>query len=157
MEEFEKIYLKYYDSVFRYVRSLCRNEVMADEITQDTFLKALKYIDTFRGECELQAWLCRIARNHFYTMAKHRSRMTEISSELFLQEKSIEEKLLDRESAFQIHGVLHRLEEPYKEVFWMRTFGELSFKEIGRLFQRTENWARVTYYRAKIKIKEEIK
>lgn len=66
-------------------------------------------------------------------------------------------KVFDKETAFEIHKVLHQLSEPYKEVFWMRTFGELSFAEIGNLFGKTESWARVTYHRAKLRIKEDMK
>ena len=66
------------------------------------------------------------------------------------------DSIITKESAFEIHKILHKLEEPYKEVFSLRTFGELSFKQIGELFEKTESWARVTYYRAKVKIKEEL-
>ena len=71
--------------------------------------------------------------------------------------RDIEQELANKEAAGQIHEVLHKLEEPYKEVFWMRTFADMSFKEIGSIFKKTESWARVTYYRAKIKVKEALK
>ncbi len=154
MKDFEKIYSEYYDSVFRYVLSLCRNEQWAEEITQEAFFKALKSIDTFRGECKLSVWLCQIAKNTFYTAAKRQQRQTDYPLELIPYDETIEQKIYDKETAFQIHKLLHTLEEPYKEVFWMRTFGELPFKEIGILFGKTESWARVTYHRAKMKIKE---
>ncbi len=156
MKDFEKIYSEYYDSVFRYVLSLCRNEQWAEEITQEAFFKALKSIDTFRGECKLSVWLCQIAKNTFYTAAKRQQRQADYPLELIPSDETIEQKIYDKETAFQIHKLLHTLEEPYKEVFWMRTFGELPFKEIGILFGKTESWARVTYHRAKMKIKEGI-
>ena len=77
--------------------------------------------------------------------------------DLLADDKSIEEDFSDREMAFAIHKILHALDEPYKEVFSLRTFGELSFKQIAELFGRTETWARVTYHRARLKIKEELK
>ncbi len=157
MEDFEKIYSEYYDTVFQYVLSLCRDEVLAEEITQEAFFKALKSIDTFRGECKLSVWLCQIAKNTFYTAAKRQQRQVEYALELIQSEESIAQEISDKETSFQIHRLLHALDEPYKEVFWMRTFGELSFREIGVLFGKTESWARVTYHRAKMKIKEGVK
>ena len=157
MKDFEKIYSEYYDVVFQYALSLCKNEQWAEEITQDAFFKALKSIDTFRGECKLSVWLCQIAKNTFYTSAKRQQRQVDYPLEIVPSEVAIEKKLLDKETALQIHNVLHLLDEPYKEVFWMRTFGELSFKEIGMLLGKTESWARVTYHRARMKIKEEVK
>uniref|UniRef100_UPI004055FB3C RNA polymerase sigma factor n=1 Tax=Agathobacter sp. TaxID=2021311 RepID=UPI004055FB3C len=156
MKEFEKIYSEYYDTVFQYVLSLCRNEHQAEEITQEAFFKALKSIDTFRGECKLSVWLCQIAKNTFYTVSKRQQRQADYPLEMVQSEGSLEKRLADKEDALRIHRLLHSLDEPYKEVFWMRTFGELSFKEIGVLFGKTESWARVTYHRAKMKIKEGI-
>ena len=130
---------------------------MAEEITQETFFKALKSIDSFRGQCKLYVWLCQIAKNTYFSMAakeKHRTNETEIPE---TDGETLESALLTKESAFEIHKVLHRLEEPYKEVFSLRVFGQLSFKQIGILFGKTESWARVTYHRARLKIKEELK
>ncbi len=157
MKDFEKVYSEYYDAVFQYVLSLCGNEAWAEEITQEAFFKALKSIDTFRGECKLSVWLCQIAKNTFYTDAKRRGREADYPLELIPSDEAIDQSIADKETAFQIHGLLHALDEPYKEVFWMRTFGELSFKDIAALFGKTESWARVTYYRAKMKIREGVK
>ena len=157
MKDFEEIYSEYYDTVFLYTLSLCKNEQLAEEITQNAFFKVLKSINTFQGDCKLSVWLCQIGKNTFYTTVRQQKRQTDHPLESVPSETSIEQKFLDKEAALQIHGSLHSLEEPYKEVFWMRTFGELSFKEIGVLFEKTESWARVTYHRAKLKIKEGVK
>lgn len=158
MKDFEKIYLEYYDAVFQYVLSLCRDELWAEEITQEAFFKALKKIDTFRGNCRLSVWLCQIAKNTYYTAAKRLQRQVDYPLDLIRSDdEAIDQKVFEKETAFQIHKLLHTLEEPYKEVFWMRTFGELSFRDIGVLFAKTESWARVTYHRAKMKIKEGVK
>ena len=154
MKDFKKIYSEYYDVVFQYVLALCREEKWAEEITQEAFFKALKNIDTFRGECKLSVWLCQIAKNTFYTESKKRQRQVTYRLEIVSSDESIEQKLFDKETAFELHKLLHELDEPYKEVFWMRTFGELSFAEIGSLWDKSESWARVTYHRAKMKIKE---
>lgn len=156
MQDFEKIYSEYYDEVFQYIRSLCKEDEWAEEITQETFLKALKSIGTFRGERKLSVWLCQIAKNMFYTQAKRRKKQLDYPLEIIPTIDSIEQKIFNEETAFELHKLLHQLDEPYKEVFWMRTFGELSFVQIGNLHGKSEGWARVTYHRAKLKIKEGI-
>lgn len=156
MENFEAIYSEYYDTVFQYILSLCKEEDWAEEITQEAFFKALKSIGKFRGECKLSAWLCQIAKNTFYTQAKRRQKQADYPLEILPAAESIEEKFASRETAWQLHQLLHQLSDPYKEVFWMRTFGELSFAQIGELWGKSESWARVTYHRAKWKLKEEI-
>lgn len=156
MEDFDKIYAEYYSEVYKFVLTLCQNPTLAEEITQDSFFKALKSIDSFNGNCKISTWLCKIARNTFYSYAKKHNRQVDYPLDAILSDENIEEQFADKETAYAIHKVLHKLNEPYKEVFWLRIFGELSFAQIGALFEKTESWARVTYYRAKIMIKEEL-
>lgn len=151
MEDYEQIYTLYFQDVYRYVCALSRDANLAEEITQETFFKALKSLDSFRGQCRLYVWLCQIAK---HTYLSHLKKRKEPESEEPLS-YSVEEMMLEKESAFQIHQALHNLSEPYKEVFSLRVLGELSFRQIGLLFGKTENWARVTYHRARLKIKEE--
>ena len=154
MAEFQEVYDRYFRDVYKYALSLSRDPDVAEEITQETFFKALKNIDSFRGQCRLYVWLCQIAKNTYLTQLQKQSRASpevEVPSG-----ESLEDRLLTRESAFEIHKVLHRLPEPYKEVFSLRVFGELPFSQIGELFGKTESWARVTYHRARMKIKEEM-
>ena len=134
MNDFEKIYSEYFDTVFQYTLSLCKDESWAEELTQEAFFKALKNIGTFRGECRLSVWLCQIAKNTFYTEVKRQQRQADYPLDTIPVTESIEQQLLNKETAFELHRLLHRLDDPYKEVFWMRTFGELSFAEIGSLF-----------------------
>ena len=152
--DFQKVYDLYFKDVFKYALSLCRNEQMAEEITQETFFKALKSIDSFRGECRLSVWLCQIAKNtYFHQLQKTGRNMQEREA---ASGEDLEDRLMDREVAFEIHRILHHLPDPYKEVFSLRVFGELSFRQIGELFGKTESWARVTYHRARLKIREEL-
>lgn len=149
------MYELYFKDVYKYVLALCRDEHMAEEVTQETFFKALKSIDSFRGQCKLYVWLCQIAKNTYCSMAaKNRKREEMLPGE---SEDALEKALMTKESAFEIHKLLHELEEPYKEVFSLRVFGELSFRQIGQLFGKTESWARVTYHRARLKIREGMK
>ncbi|MCU5653184.1 RNA polymerase sigma factor [Bacillus mycoides] len=157
MTEFESIYRQHFRDVYSFVLSLSLNEKIAEEITQETFFKALNNIDTFNGTCKINVWLCQIAKNTYFTYLDKQKRydnnhMTEKTSEI-----NIEALLLDKEETFRIHKALHRLEEPYKEVFTLRVFGELSFKQISQLFKKTESWARVTFHRAKQKIQTTLK
>ncbi|MEG0708397.1 MAG: sigma-70 family RNA polymerase sigma factor [Cellulosilyticaceae bacterium] len=156
MEQFEDIYEKYFLDVYKYVLSLSRNNHIAEEITQETFFKALKSIDSFKGNCKIRVWLCQIAKNTYYSTYRKESNMIEIDS-LELIQDNIEQQLIDTERAFELHKALHKMSEPYKEVFSLRMFGELSFTQIGELFSKSESWARVTFHRAKIKLQEEIR
>lgn len=155
MTEFEEVYRLYFRDVYRYCLALTRDEQTAEEVTQETFFKALKSIDQFDGKCRLYVWLCQIAKNTYFSMGSKRAKLEQMQEEPTFPE-NLEERLLTKEAAFEIHRILHRLEEPYKEVFSLRTFGELPFRQIGELFGKTESWARVTYHRARLKIKEEL-
>ena len=152
MEEFEAVYRRYFADVYRYALALSRDVHTAEEVTQETFFKALTAIDSFRGQCPLRVWLCRIARNQYLTLCRERARYTEDARER--GDGGIEEGFARQETARQLHRLLHDLPEPYKEVFSLRTFGELPFSQIGELFGKTESWARVTYFRARGKLKE---
>ncbi len=154
--QLEQIYKAYFSDVYRYVLSLSGNESAAEEITCDTFFKAMKGLSKFRGDCDIRVWLCQIAKNSYYSYIKKENRNTtldeEIVSGLADTEKPAEEKVQDRDDAEHIRELLHELNEPYKEVFMWRVYGELSFRQIGELFGKTENWACVTYHRAKTMI-----
>ena len=156
----EELYRTYFDIVYRYIRSISQDGALAEEVTQETFFKALEKIDQFRGDCDVRVWLCQIAKNTLYDHLKKQKKQLLGDEKLEKAESAggelLEEKLAQRSQAMEIHKVLHRLSEPYKEVFSLRIFGELTFREIGMLFGKSENWARVTYYRARVKIGEEL-
>ena len=157
MTDFQEVYDLYFREVYRYALSLCRNEALAEEVTQETFFKALTKLDSFDGKCKVSVWLCQIAKNTYLSMCRrHKYVDPDTDADLLPADNRMEDRFLDQETAFAIHKVLHRLEEPYKEVFSLRTFGELSFKQIAALFGKTETWARVTYHRARLRIKEEL-
>lgn len=143
MTDFEQIYKTYFRDVFLFVRRLSGgNERLAEDITSETFFRALKVIDTFRGDCDIRVWLCQIAKNCYFTYIKQ-NRKIEFASdaEQFVATPSElpEEILIRNENAQRIKKLLHELPDPYKEVFMWRTLGEMSFKQIGELFQKNEN------------------
>lgn len=149
-----------YEAVFRYVLTLCQDRGEAEDITQETFLKALKSANSFREESSLYTWLCAIARNHWLTRQakKKREGMTDtLEHTLPSTDKPLDQQAAERDLSLQIHRVLHGLEEPYKEVFSLRVFGQLSFGEIASLFSKTDSWARVTYHRAKKRILQQLR
>lgn len=160
MTGFEEIYRTYFNDVYRYIRRLSGDEGVADEITSETFFRAMRSIDGFRGDCELRVWLCQIAKNCYYTYLKSVSRAESLEeTELFelpSREPAAEELCVQRDEASRIRAALHTLPDPYKEVFMWRVFAELSFSQIGKLFGKTGNWACVTYHRAKTMIKSRL-
>ena len=156
--DFEDIYKTYFTDVFRYLRSLCSDELLAEEITAQTFFKALRSADKFRGDCDIRVWLFTIAKNTYFSYAGKQGKISHEPPDDGRDSgyTGCEIELENKERTLEIHRVLHRLPEPYKEVFSLRVFGELSFGEIGSLFGKTAHWACVTYHRAKDKIVSEI-
>ena len=160
MQELDKIYRNNFIKVYRYILSISGDPHLAEDITQDTFFKAMQRLDSFRGDCALTTWLCRIARNQYLNYMNRQTRSQDIakqSQQSAAASDSIDADLIKQEQAMEIIDAMQKLANPYKEVFSLRTFSELSFKEIGKEFGKSDNWARVIYHRAKLKIKEELK
>ena len=155
MTDFGEIYSEYFTDVYKYVLSLSRNESIAEEVTQETFFKAMKKIGEFNGSCKLYVWLCQIAKNTYFTLCKKQNRT--VSSTDTEVAPDLETAYLDRDTARRLHIHLHDMAEPYKEVFTLRVFGELPFSQIGELFGNTDSWARLIFYRAKKQLQEVMK
>jgi RNA polymerase sigma-70 factor (ECF subfamily) len=156
--DFEQIYKEHFTDVYKYVLSLSRDETIAEEVTQETFFKAMRHIDKFNGSCKLYVWLCQIAKNTYFSLFQKQKRAVSIVDMEFSDtESDIETDYLDKESTKRLHVLLHDLDEPYKEVFTLRVFGELKFSQIGGLFGKTDSWARLIFYRAKKQLQEGLK
>jgi len=155
--EFETIYRTYFRDVELYLLALCKDAHLAEELTAQTFFQALSSLRNFRGDCDIRTWLCTIGRNCYLSHLRRNSKLLPVE-ELSIPDPmpQIEELVADKEQAMQIHRILHDLKEPYKEVFLLRVFGQLSFADIGFLFGKSQNWACVTYHRAKQKIISEL-
>ena len=151
--DFESVYTRYSKDVYRFCLSLCKNTTLADDLTSETFLKAINSGGKGVDNHSVKVWLCQIAKNTYYDYLRKHSKITELTDEMPSQ-SDFELELLDKADALRIHKLLHQLNEPYKEIFSLRVFSELSFAEIGEIFDKSESWARVTFYRAKQKIKE---
>lgn len=153
LTNFEEVYAVYFDDVYRYLLSLSGSESTAEELTSETFFRAMDALDRFRGECSVRVWLCQIAKNLYYSQLRREKCLAPLE-DCRIAEESHEEELEDHSEAARIQELLHALREPYKEVFMWRMYGEKSFRDIGALFGKTENWACVTYHRAKRMIRE---
>lgn len=151
--DFEKLYNTYYMEVYSYVMTLLKDSHHAEEVTQEVFFKALKSRATYNGKSSEFTWLCAIAKNTCMDVFRKSSKTAELSEEI-PSETNIEQQITNENLTLQIHQILHNMEEPYKEVFQLRIFGELSFQKIAQIFGKTENWARVTFHRARLKIQE---
>ena len=155
-QAWEKMYDAYYMRVYSFTMTLCGDQNLAEDVTQETFSRAMSRSASFRNESDEVTWLCAIARNLFLDEKRRQTRTEQMPEEIPSKEKTPEQLTMDRDSSFRIHMALHALDEPYREAFELRVFGELSFREIGTIFGKTENWARVTYHRARIKLQERL-
>lgn len=158
MDNIEQLYQKYFKDVFFYLKALSKNPDLAEELTQETFFKALTGISRFRGECDIRVWLCQIAKNTYFKYCDKNKKMVlkEVDESYADETISLEKDIIHKEQSQIARQILNEMEEPYRRVFYLRIFGELSFRSIGEAFNRTENWARVTYYRAKCKLAKEM-
>ena len=152
--EFDEIYKRFFKDVYLFVLSMSKDPHTAEEITQDTFFKALKEIKHFQGNCSVKSWLCQIAKHLWYREMERRKRKgtSELTADMESLEKPVEEQLLVKEEKMELFRKVHVLDEISKEIVLLRVTGAFSFKEIAELFGKNENWARVTYYRAKQKL-----
>ena len=130
METMEEIYRAHARTVYKFLLSLCHDPETAEELTQETFYQAVRSADRFDGSCKVSTWLCQIAKHLFY------------------------QHVIDRDGQLSLLRRIHALPEPGREVVYLRTFGGLSFREIGEVLGRTETWARVTFYRSKEQLKK---
>lgn len=158
MAELEEIYNNYFKDVYFFIYSLSKDKHIAEDVTSETFLKAIKSIESFKGNCDIKTWLFQIAKNSYYSHVRKHKNLVDIDSVPEQKDDNdIEKSMFSSEESMKIHEILHDLSEPYKEVFSLRVFGELSFKQIGSLFGKTDNWACVTFHRARNKIREEMR
>lgn len=154
MESMDKIYMEYADLVYRFLLAKTANPDLAEELTQETFYQAIRSSHRFDGSCKVSTWLCAIAKNQLLAYLR-KNPVHEHVEEVELSTQSAEETYLQTQTKVQLLKQLHSLAEPYREVMYLRLFGELSFREIGDILEHSENWARVTFYRGKEMLRRE--
>ena len=157
-EKIDKIYRENAQTIYKYLCSLTQDSELAEELTQETFFQAIKGIDKFRGDCKISVWLCSIAKKLWYKELEKRNRhKIEPLDNTRPSKESIENKSLNNLEKVEIFRLMHNLDAVTKEVMYLRLAGELQFSEIAAIMGKTENWARVTYYRGKQKIMKGMK
>lgn len=158
MNDFEQVYQTYFGDVYRYLRSLCGDADLAEELTAETFTRALAGLDGYRGGCSVRVWLCQIGKNCWYSWLRKAGRERPLEETAAQGPEPTgpdpESLAADGDTAMRLHRLLHDLPDPYKEVFSLRVFGELGFAQIGSLFGKSANWACVTFHRAKQKLQD---
>lgn len=160
MQELEQIYKEYYSIVYKYLLCLTKNSDIAEELTQETFYKMIKKIDTFKGNSKLSVWLCEIAKNLWYDYLRKKKIKTVSYDEMnisdsIVNKENIENEYINKEEFNETTKRIENLDDLSKRVLYLRLNSDMSFKEIGDILGKTETWARVTFYRAKQKIKED--
>lgn len=148
---FEALYTVCFHKLYRFALSLTRSSAEAEEIVQETFLRALKHADKLPDDANLDAWLFRIARNvHISRLRKHQREFGDAALDAVPSTDDVEALLVNQDQAHRILAALHTLAEPYKEVFTLRALGDVAYGQIAALFGKGESWARVTYHRARM-------
>jgi len=151
----EEVYRRHARTVYRYLLTLTRDDDLAEELTQETFYQAIRSSDRFDGSCAVSTWLCAIAKNVLATYRRKHPAAEDVDEQI-LPTASAEEDAVSEVGRLELLKKLHALREPYREVLYLRAFGGLSFREIGEVQGKTENWARVTFYRGKELLRKEV-
>lgn len=152
----DKIYQEHAKTVYAFLMLRCHNSDLAEELTQETFYQAMKSIDRFDGKAAMNTWLCAIAKNVYRKyIEKHKE--NELIEDQIISSQAIEKEVTNKILVEKMLKNIHRLDEPLREIVYLRLLGDLSFRSIGEIFEKSENWARVNYYRAKQKLLKEMK
>lgn len=152
MRDMLKLYEQHALQVYKYLLSLSADAALAEELTQETFAQALKSIRRYRGESKPEVWLCAIAKHLWYQELRRRSHLSPLGLEELAvagESENPETIVLQQLQRQQLYQQLAALDAETQEVMKLRLAGELSFREIGDLLGKTENWARVRFYRGK--------
>ncbi|MEK5394335.1 RNA polymerase subunit sigma [Paenibacillus sp. VTT E-133280] len=154
MQDNEELYREYSTQVYKFVFSFCHNHLLAEEITQETFYRAVKSIHKYDGTCKVYVWLCQIAKHVWYQELdkQHKRKSYELDDPPVSSANSTESQFILAQDKMELFKQLHLLDPNTKEVLYLRLTGEFSFREIGEILGRDETWARVTFYRGKQKL-----
>lgn len=155
MHDWAEVYQKYFKDVYFFILKLSKNETIAEDVTADTFLQALKSIDSFKGDSSLRIWLCSIAKNKYFSYLRKTNPIEyDIDLDLLPNDQNLEEEVISALGYSAIYNKILSLPKPYSEVLKYRFIDEWSFKQIGNYFNKTDNWACVTFHRGKKMLKK---
>lgn len=157
--DMDSVYQEYANLVYRFLYSYTHDSGWAEELMQETFLRAVGSITRYDGSCQLSVWLCQIAKHVLYQELRQKRRLEIAELTDYLPDNSApegESDVIRQENKVELYRAVHHLPEPEREVVLYRISGELSFREIGAILGKSENWSRTVFYRAKQKIKKEL-
>ena len=157
MENMEKIYNKYANAIKKYIFCITKDMTLAEDIMQETFIVAINQINKFRGDCEISVWLFSIAKKILYKKTKKSNmiNMISIDETELADNKILEEEYLRKDNKLKLFEALQKLDSNTREVIYLRLTGDLTFKEIGKILNKTATWAKVTFFRGKQKLRKE--
>lgn len=157
MERVGAVYRAYFGDVYRYAFSLCRDSTQAEDITSATFLKAMDSIHTFRGDTDIRFWLCRIARNHYISWLRKNGREIVVADlPESMDQADIAQTLAEKDEGERALQLMEQLPEPARQIVRLRAVEGLSFRQIAALYGKGENWACVTYHRARKTLRRQL-
>lgn len=155
MQDIEEAYKAHSRTVYKYLFCLTKNEEISEDLTQETFAIAVKEINKFKGNCKLSVWLCQIAKHLWYKQLKKNKKINiDELDENIPDTNAIDDLAFKDEEKIWLLKQMQKLDEKEREVIYLRSFGNLNFNQIAEVLGKTSNWARVTFYRAKQKLKE---
>lgn len=155
MTDFEKVFKENNAFIYKFLFKLCQDEALAEELTQETFFRAYMNISSLRDEGKIPVWLCQIAKNTYFAWYNAQKKQLSLDDAKDIKEAfDIEQHFVEKDLTEKTLKCLHELDEPYKEVFILTVLGQVSLKDISKMFGKSESWARVTFYRAKQKLSE---
>lgn len=157
MQSWEEIYKENFNIVYYFLLKLTGNSNIAEDITADTFLKAMESLDSYRGESSLKVWLCTIAKHQYFNYYKKEKRLDyDYNFESELSKENVEKEVLEVLGLEEIYKNIDSLKSPYDKVLRFRLIDEFSFKTIGEIFGKNENWACVVFHRGRKMLKEKM-
>lgn len=146
----DELYQQNAKIVYHFLYSRCHNVQLAEDLTQETFLQAYQSIERYDGSCKLSVWLCQIAKHLYYQyLQKHGREIPAEMEEQGISGIDTEKQVVTKLELIDVLKEMQNLPDKIREVIYLRIIGDLSFREIGEILGKTENWARVNFYRGK--------
>ena len=152
----EELYRQYSQIIFYFLYTRCKDPLLAEDLMQETFLKAIECIDSYNESCKISTWLCQIAKHLLYQHWQKSGReQFEETDNTMKAADNTESHAIARMELTDVWDKLQQLPPDMKKVVEFRVLGDFSYKEIGNILGKSENWARVTFYRAKMTLIKE--
>lgn len=158
MQSMDEIYKQYAKTVYRFLLARTHDADLAEELTQETFFQAIRSIGKYDYSCNINTWLCAIAKTKYLEYVRKHPGYADIlkADDLLPVTLTVEEEYFQNLEQTELLQKVHFLPEPFREIMYLRIFGTLSFEMIGKIMGKSENWARVNFYRGKERLRKEL-